>query len=274
MALEPGDNILEDECKRVGNFPHGILKGPSNLQLDPGVLGSTMCLESRKQDYVDAFAANDLAVCNESDFAKKGSPYIVKLSRDDGPDPGEETSQKYYIELSLDFAAYSVGAAGPPKWPFPDSNHWESNIAPGHGQRFSINCNRRSGSVSGDIWNGPGIVTKIENRLGWGSFYNNSNLLATVDLSYIWSGPLNGSFDDISVSMTALIRYSNDASTSVETIVTPSGFGASINETFTDLTENWLGDDGESVGTLQKIVQVSAHVSALDFPTSNPICSN
>lgn len=90
MALEPGDSIQEDTCEQVGNFPHGILKDSGSLALDPGVLGSTMCLTSKKQEYINAFDTNGLEVCNVDNFANINSPYIVKLGVADGEDPGDD----------------------------------------------------------------------------------------------------------------------------------------------------------------------------------------
>lgn len=85
--LHPGDAVPEDACTQVGNFPHGLLTNPDALELDEGAFGPAIPLASKKQDYVDAFDANDLTVCNEGDFAKQNSPYIVFLEKKDEEEP-------------------------------------------------------------------------------------------------------------------------------------------------------------------------------------------
>jgi hypothetical protein len=97
VALKPGDRVEKDECERVGNFPHGILKNPDALKLDPGALGSIVPLASRKQDYIDAFEARDLTICNEATFAKINTPYIVHLERSDDEEPPVSEAHGHWL---------------------------------------------------------------------------------------------------------------------------------------------------------------------------------
>lgn len=110
MALKPGDSVEKDQCERVGNFPHGILKNPDSLALDPGVLGDAVPLASRKQDYIDAFEERGLTVCNESTFAKINTPYIVNLERsDDEEPPPSEAHSRWLYEIKFTGQVFSEG---------------------------------------------------------------------------------------------------------------------------------------------------------------------
>jgi len=260
VALEPGDAVFEDTCEQVGNFPHGILTNPDSLELDPGVLGSSMCLSSRKQEYIDAFSDRDLTVCDEGDFAEINTPYIVKLRKKDqdpGPDPG--ISRYWLAVLWVTNADYTVHSKGPIVWPGPPENRSYSAIRPtsgGSAHGLAIATRQGSGSVSGDMWNGPGIWSHYENRVvGWGHFYTNNTHSATIDASFVWTGINETDFDEMTLDLTVRITFADDAGSITQTFtkgMSNSGQGRVAligKEVFQ--TDGWVGDNG-SLGSITK----------------------
>lgn len=117
MVLKPGDDVQVGSCEPVGNFPHGLLTNPDALALEPGAFGSTMCLTERKEDYIDAFDAQNLVVCNEDQFAKLHTPYILHLEeKEEEEPPDDKIGKDRCIAIYGVASAYNVVSKGP--WTF------------------------------------------------------------------------------------------------------------------------------------------------------------
>ena len=190
--LHPGDAVPTDTCTQVGNFPHGLLANPDALELEEGAFESSMCLNNRKQDYIDAFDANGLIVCNEDDFAKLHSPYIVNLKKKDDEEPQQDDyGIDNFVVMYDGGGSYQLGtycALGykSDSW---RRSHLQSSIncpcgGSCDGWYFMYRNNAAAGGTTFDLENGPGLTQRYYQPGLMGSCYTNSNFFCQAVVSY------------------------------------------------------------------------------------------
>lgn len=238
MVLRPGDVVPDNSCEPVGNFPHGLLTDPNALALDSGAFGPIPAFANKKQDYIDAFDANGLIVCNESQFAKPKSPYIVHLTteEDEPPDVPQEGRDRY-IQIHDGNGSYNVSTYGPLGY---TSDNWfrqflQSSIGCpcGSGCPNDLSIFREDwsvGSVTFDLENGPGLTAKNYRTGLLGSYYMNQFFFCAAVIEYSVYG-INLSFErrqEIILTATVTLTFSNDHSTLVwtDTKISNPGFPA------------------------------------------------
>lgn len=271
MVLRPGDTVPYGSCEPVGNFPHGLLTDPDALALDPGAFGASMCLNLKKQDYIDAFEANDLLVCNEGQFATLHSPYILHLERKDEP-PGDEIGVDRCIAIYGVTGAYNVIAKGP--WTISgqkitSDSWWFSQTQ--QGMPYFLN-EHASGSVIIDF-QALGDHTHVKVL---GGFYDNIFFLGQLKIEWtvynINALHISGTRMDVVWTITC----GDDAGIISQVYNTSGGLGVVAHYMIgqTHLTVPWGVN-----GTLQKYIDFTAHIELVqknsygyieDFNPFNP----
>lgn len=272
MVLKPGDDVQKDQCDQVGNFPFGLLKDPDALALDPGALGAIPAVASKKQDYIDAFDANNLTVCNEDNFAKINTPFILHLhEKDEGPPPDGEHSDVAFVKIYGAVGNYTVGTYGPLGY---TSDSWErryqqSTIPGDYVYRYDWSI----GGCVFDLENGPGVYYKNYRSGLFGSYYMNKTFLCQGILEYELIG-INGPWEEMIMSATLTLVIANDAGTISVTDSKTSLQG------YPSVTLGASGGDSvgwpEGVGWLSKSanlggIRVSADLKGAGYTNNNPI---
>lgn len=99
VIVNPSDQVPEEGCNRIGNFPHGILKNPDALALDVGAKGETLPFASKKAEYIADFDSRSLEICEDVEpFANFNSPYRGYLNKKkDDPDPDPDDPNLAWI---------------------------------------------------------------------------------------------------------------------------------------------------------------------------------
>jgi hypothetical protein len=261
MVLNPGDSVEKDVCDQVGNFPHGLLSNPDALDLSPNAFGPTLALNSRKQDYIDAFDANDLTICNEDQFATLHTPYIAFLERKDDEEPPDDTIGKdRCIRIYAYIGDYNVQSVGP--WTFAGSKRssWDYFVYQATQGHSDVLREAAYGSVTFDFMQ-LGVFNYAEVLGGW---YDNNTFIGTAEVAWAVTHINDPTTAEIQITSTLTLTCANDGGiiTGFKTLTSQKGWLSHTLQHKINDSVSWSYMN--QVGTLLKTIDFYYHIAVVN----------